>query len=80
MFVYRVISSLVSGGNISFLNDGQTRYTSGSAVAIPVIIDLMDSLVGDSIKAFTVTASAGSQLVSVFAWIENTSRIRDVTT
>ena len=77
MFVYRIMSSVISGGNLSFLNDGQTRYTSGSAVAIPVIIELMDSLVGDSIKAFTVIASTGSQLVSVFAWIENTSRIRD---
>ena len=41
---------------------------------------MMDSLVGDGIKQYTVTSSksGASVVISLFAWVENTSRIRDV--
>ena len=79
LFVFRVITSLSSAGTLQILNDGQTRYSTATSSSIPVIINLMDSLVGNGVKVFSVIVSGGSQVVSLFAWVENTSRIRDVT-
>ncbi len=88
LFIYKVtISNPSNAAAITFtlLNDGQTRLTvtlspvftanagtSTSAMDIPIF----DSLVGDGIKAITTT---GSGNVTILGWIENTSRIRDIT-
>ncbi len=40
----------------------------------------LDSLVGDGIKQFVVAASAATVSFNIWGWVENTSRIRDVTT
>ena len=39
----------------------------------------MDSLVGNGARSITATTDNASARVSVFGWVENTSRIRDVT-
>ena len=40
----------------------------------------VDSLVGNAVKQFTVTASnVSTSVFNIWGWIENTSRIRDVT-
>ena len=67
---------------ITISNDSNTRET----IIIPsgtinhgVFTFGIDSLVGDNIKAFNVTANLSSQF-NIWGWVENTSRIRDVTT
>ena len=70
--------------SITVSNDGntRTRLTFPSAVAFFGTFDFgIDSLVGDNIKAFTVSATAVNQSdFTLWGWVENTSRIRDVTT
>ncbi len=88
LFIYKVIISNPSNAAVmtfTLLNDGQTRLTvtlapvftanagtSTSAMDIPIF----DSLVGDGIKAITTT---GGGNVTILGWVENTSRIRDIT-
>ena len=79
LFIFRVITSVVGGGTLSIRNDGQVRYTTTTTSTVPIVINFMDSLVGDGVKVFSITVSAGTQDVSLFGWTENTSRIRDVT-
>jgi len=62
-------------------NNGLTRVAFVANAATPLIqLNMMDSLVGDGVKTFTITGSAASSSFNVFTWVENTSRIRDVTT
>ena len=42
-------------------------------------INMIDSLVGNGIKTFVISATGGTPQISFFGWTENTSRIRDVT-
>ena len=69
--------------NITVQNDGVTRQSISTLFAGEIIsgkFDFgLDSLVGDSIKAFTVTGSGANCTFSIWGWVENTSRIRDVT-
>ena len=47
-----------------------------------VTIPYTDSFVGDSVKKLTVTwdaSVAGTKSVTLLGWVENTSRIRDIT-
>jgi len=65
-------------------NDGQVREVvvlpirSSGSTNIHSSIG-MDSLVGNGSKTFTITTSEATANVSVFGWVENTSRIRGVT-
>ena len=83
LFVYRVIISAADASATTFtgINDGNTRFTVQTGTTTtglaPFTIDFIDSLVGNSVKTFTITANRVTALASVFAWIENTSRIRD---
>ena len=62
-------------------NDGITRVSFVANAATPLIqLNMMDSLVGDGTKTLKITGSAASSSFNVFTWVENTSRIRDVTT
>ena len=82
LFIYRVIVGAVGALLVSHsvLNDGNIRATVATDpdASTSVEITYFDSLVGDGIKAFTVTHGATST-ASAFGWVENTSRIRDVT-
>ena len=84
MFFYRAVLSATSGASImsfNLINDGQTRASIGLVATsqVSLIFDFIDSLVGNSIKTFRVTNDANNASVSILAWVENTSRIRDVT-
>ena len=86
LFFYKITlsgSDSATDATVTVANDGNTREISivkGASNTITILGLTMDSLVGDSIKSFTVTSTQGEIQVSVFAWVENTSRIRDVTT
>ena len=70
--------------SITVSNDGNTRESFNSLFVGVVVTGKftfgLDSLVGDGAKAFTVTGSGAQCLFNIWAWIENTSRIRDVAT
>ena len=85
IFIYQVRfhhtgTTGVSIGTIT--NDGNIRDTSPrlSATANASDFNIFDSLVGDSIKTFTLTSTNTESAGSIKFWSENTSRIRDVTT
>ena len=84
LFVYRVVISNTSGTLpiIEIQNDSNVREN----IIVPANTinnsRFVDSLVGNSSKSFRVeklTATGATQFASIFGWIENTSRIRDVT-
>ena len=91
-FIYRLVFNL-SGLNVSWKsslqNDGMERAqfqftNSSSEGSVTFTWDIIDSLVGDGIKSFDIVneelTGNGALTVSVLSWVENTSRIRDVTT
>ena len=63
-------------------NDGQTRQLVRLLNNVFVKIDMIDSLVGDGTKAITIVAGNDNESIrsTIIGWVENTSRIRDVTT
>ena len=83
-FIYKIVISnnALSGNAFTFVNDSQTRMVvriapldnGGSTQEIT----FMDSLVGDGTKTMTINGSQDGD-ASIFGWVENTSRIRDVT-
>ena len=70
--------------NITVSNDAQVReivFISAANISNGSFQFKLDSLVGDGIKEFKVDATVtSSSRFSIWGWIENTSRIRDVTT
>ena len=83
-FFYRaqVFNRSTTNSTVIISNDGIDRWNQILlSVSFPVTwtIDFIDSLVGDGTKAFTMTSSASLVRASLFGWVENTSRIRDVT-
>ena len=84
-FLYQVIASPTSGadaGTLSIVNDGRTRASidlsfAGTSGAGSQIIPIIDSLVGTGNKNLVITFTNATG--SIFGWVENTSRIRDVT-
>ena len=87
-FIYRIVlSQTTSGVTFSLFNNENERFRIGLGVSGVVsanteIIDMMDSLVGNSVKVIRVFANITTNSVarvSLFGWVENTSRIRDVT-
>ena len=87
-FFYRAYftnQSSTANASAVITNNGQVRYTNRMArmvadwATVPLTAEFIDSLVGDNTKQFVISASSGSVLASVFGWVENTSRIRDVT-
>ncbi len=67
---------------VTITNDGTTReslFTPQSTMQNGTL-GIFDSLVGDNIKQFTVVANRTGANFSLFGWVENTARIRDVTT
>ena len=82
LFIYRITlnnqASTVRGFTI--LNDGNSRAVVSVGINDSKQIDFFDSLVGDSIKTILINGSASGTNISVLGWVENTARIRDVTT
>ncbi len=78
LFIYKVLLSANLVQEVRVLNDSNLRVRINVLNAVE--IDFLDSLVGDGIKTITVTNSANNVQASIFGWVENTSRIRDVTT
>ena len=83
-FIYKMILNVGSGGAWTFVlnNNNQERLTI-RLVGVSFVIDILDSLVGDGVKTFTVvateTAGATTASITLLGWTENTSQIRDVT-
>ena len=85
-FFYRGEFSQTAGanGDVSITNNGNIRWlmelTQVSLGQGGLNTEFIDSLVGDGIKSFDVEDDAAASVVhaSVFGWVENTSRIRDV--
>ena len=81
-FIYSITVQHTSAGSstMTVSNDGNTRMTMvlGGLINIP----FFDSIVGDSIKVFRINkaGASGALRVTILSWVENTSRIRDVTT
>ncbi len=71
-----------SGARVDIVNDGNVRLTARTVLNVTKDLDIgIDSLVGDGIKVFSLTNTGNTQLTaSLVGWVENTSRIRDVTT
>ena len=70
-----------AASTVTISNNGMTRWEMvipPISAGVLMITEFLDSLVGDSIKTFTITPSGGTVRVSAFGWVENTSRIRDV--
>ena len=83
-FIYKIIASATTGDSatiIDVINDGMTRASFGViAVGTGVIeVDYFDSLVGDGIKQITISNQANNARATALGWVENTSRIRDIT-
>ena len=83
-FFYSAFAVNVTGaGIVSLINDGQTRQaiTIGGAGETLANFNIgIDSLVGDGSKTFRMENSANTASGNIIGWVENTSRIRDVTT
>ena len=87
LFIYKIIPTALTSidgaiTQITITNDTQVRLVIGLVAGATgtTEINLLDSLVGDNIKTFTVANDQNTAQASIFAWIENTSRIRDVAT
>ena len=82
LFIFNGIFTSGAAGATTFTikNDGTTRIS----FLIPANgfqqTDLFDSLVGDGTKAFTVASNSVNGAFTMFTWVENTARIRDVAT
>ena len=77
-----ILKASVSGSGswrANLINDGMTRADI-AATGVPATFDIgIDSLVGNGIKTITInTVTAISCLANLTGWVENTSRIRDV--
>ena len=67
---------------VTISNNGQTRWEMiipSIAAGVYITAEFIDSLVGNGINTFTLTPVDGTVRASLFGWVENTSRIRDVT-
>ena len=80
-FCYQVVISNAgaTARTIVISNNSQTRLSIRINAQTVLVIPFFDSLVGNSSKVFTVTPSGAATEITVLSWIENTSRIRDVT-
>ncbi len=87
-FYFKLILNVSSVGRYRFdiTNSGNTRIDTDVAATSAEAtqtehISFFDSLVGDGMKTFNISATelsgTGSTRVSLFGWSENTSRIRD---
>ena len=85
LFIYGGTYNMFSSAGsitVTITNDGTTReslFTPQSTMQNGTL-GIFDSLVGDNIKQFTVVANRTGANFSLFGWVENTARIRDVTT
>ena len=86
VFVYRFFGE--STGNRVFtntlVNNGNIRIQIITVTTLASqAVNIVDSLVGDGVKALTietdVSGSTGTLTMTLLGWVENTSRIRDVT-
>ena len=83
LFIYKVIlsnSNTTLGTTFTIQNNGITRYVILINSLTSIQTDMFDSLVGDGTKTFTAVANRAEGGVTMFGWVENTSRIRDVAT
>ncbi len=81
-FFYRLIGNNATStqDDLVITNDGNTRLTvdTGLGAAPPFVINFIDSIVGNGVRALTFSKGQIGG-ISVFGWVENTSRIRDPT-
>ena len=73
-------SGAAAASTFTIKNNGITRAAFVIAASDFKQVDLVDSLVGDGTKTFTVTGSNAAGSFNIFTWVENTARIRDVAT
>ena len=86
-FFYRAefVSGAAQNSTVTIVNDGNTRWLmnllSPTNGLVQYIAEFVDSLVGDGIKSMVFDATNAASLVdvSIFGWVENTSRIRETT-
>ncbi len=83
-FIYRIICTNADAAvsTYTITNDGQERaifVVPSVGLSIPYDLNMLDSLVGNGTKTFTVTNNRVNASATIFFWVENTSRIRDVT-
>ena len=84
-FYYKLIATTQGTGSFSYslINNGNTRFQIFTSLDTGILdTNFMDSLVGDGTKSMVINANEGGVAtgdVSLFGWVENTSRIRDVT-
>ena len=82
-FLYQLFAKATHAslaGSVSVVNNGITRLSMplGTIVIASQNFNILDSLVGDGTKSMIITAT-NAAVVSL-GWVENTARIRDVTT
>ena len=85
-FIYMLTAAAsgvaLTGYIVTLNNDDMTRFSGfQESTAGTAVVPIVDSLVGDGRKAWTVdvTETASSFIrISLFGWVENTSRIRDI--
>ena len=82
-FTYKMImSARVANVTFTARNDGTDRIVYAMESGGLDNVQYLDSLVGDGIKTYTVNVATGvngAGRVTLLGWLENTSRIRDVT-
>ncbi len=80
-FFYKVYLTATSAfSQFTITNAGNTRAILRLDTTTSFELDLFDSLVGNDTDSFTVVPSGAATAITVLSWVENTSRIRDVTT
>ena len=87
LFVYSLVMNSTSVDNTFTVDYGSERrltvQTSSTGANSSFTSPFFDSYVGDGTKALIVdwtTSNAGAKQVIILGWVENTSRVRDVST
>ncbi len=90
-FLYRILLNVAMAGRwgLTVVNDGITRSIQrinnpAADESTQFEYDIFDSLVGNGTKSLVITANevagTAATTLTIFGWVENTSRIRDVAT
>ena len=83
LFIYQITlnnQNTTLSTTFTITNDGIVREAQLLTTTTAIQLNFFDSLVGDGTKAFTAVANRAEGSISLLGWVENTARIRDVTT